>query len=437
MKSKHLIVVSADALVFEDLEYAKHLPMFSMLMENGAAIERVRTIYPSSTHPAHASIMSGNPTGVTSVISNLLFGVGTDRKPWFNCLDQVQCDTIFHAARRAGLTTAACRWPLTAGKHGIIDYLVPEVMVNDYTGREHEPLQVYRDLGTTECLMDVVEEAIELYGYENVHPSYDDFEIHVAAEIIRRYRPNLLMVHPSQIDDTRHKSGLFSEQVHDALRMVDACLGKLWAAVCDAGIAEETDFVLTSDHGHMAVVRNICPNVFLADAGYIRPDAEGGIASWDAYAVSNGLSAQIYLSRPDDAALYSEVYALLQKMAADQIYGFETVFTREEVWEKYGLTGGFSFVIETDGYTSFNGDHRRPAVRGIDISDYRLGHSTHGHAPDKGPQPTFLAMGPSFRKGAVVPTGSILDQAPTFARVLGAELQGAMGKVVEDILTGI
>ena len=49
MKNKHLIVVSVDALVYEDLEYAKTLPSFGKLMSEGAIIERVKTIYPSLT----------------------------------------------------------------------------------------------------------------------------------------------------------------------------------------------------------------------------------------------------------------------------------------------------------------------------------------------------------------------------------------------------
>lgn len=57
--NKHLIVVSIDALVFEDLEYAKTLPNFSKILRDCSLIERVNTIYPSLTHPVHATIISG------------------------------------------------------------------------------------------------------------------------------------------------------------------------------------------------------------------------------------------------------------------------------------------------------------------------------------------------------------------------------------------
>ena len=121
-------------------------------------------------------------------------------------------------------------------------------------------------------------------------------------------------------------------------------------------------------------------------------------------------------------------------MAEEGIYGFSEVLTEEEMKKRYGLYGDFSFCIETDGFTSFSEDLDRPAVRPLDTSDYRFGHATHGHMPEKGPQPPFLGMGPSFRKGAVLTEGSILDHAPTFAKILGLQLPDADGVPMLQIL---
>ena len=76
----------------------------------------------------------------------------------------------------------------------------------------------------------------------------------------------------------------------------------------------------------------------------------------------------------------------------------------------------------------------RPVVSGFDFSDYRFGRGTHGHEPTKGPQPTFIAKGPSFKSGVVIREGNILNHAPTFARVLGIELRDAVGKPVFELL---
>lgn len=434
MEDKHLIVISVDALVYEDIEYAKTLPSFGKVLENGALIKRVKTIYPSLTHPVHASIITGCPAGVTGIYSNEVFGVTTATKPWFNFLDQIKCDTILHAAKRAGLTTAVCRWPVTAGDSDVIDYLVPEFFQDYYKGYENDAVSAYKNAGSKDNVAHIIEGMLNRYSTTNNHPAYDEAQMFAAAEIIRKYKPNLMLMHPGYVDNSRHRTGLFTNEVKEAICLTDKWIGWILDAVHDAGIAGTTDFVILSDHGHLNICRSVCPNVFLADNGYITLDNKGEIVSWRAYAASCGLSSQVYLSDKTDAELYDEVYALLQHMASEQIYGFDRVFTADEVMELYGLGGDFSFVLETDGFTSFNEAVVRPAVRKVDISDYRYGHSTHGHMPEKGPQPPFMAMGPSFKKGAVVESGDILNHAPTFAKVLGINLPEARGRAVDEIL---
>jgi len=434
MSDKHLIVVSVDALVFEDLEYAKELPNFKRIIENGAMIERVKTIYPSLTHPVHASIITGAPAGKTGIINNLKLTPYDTVQPWYNLLSEIKCDTIFHAAKRAGLVTAASTWPVTAKGDNVIDYLVPGILNFYLEGREHEVLEVYKEYGAPECLINIIKEGIDRYGYVDKHPEIDSFQIYCATRIIKEYKPNLMMIHPGYVDNARHRTGLFGEGVNESLRATDGWLGEILDAVEEAGIADTTDIVVLSDHGQLGIVRVMCPNVLLADAGFIKLDADGNIKDYDAIAWSGGLTTQVHLSRPDDKELYDAVYTYLKKLEAEGIYGFERVMTRKECEDEYGLTGDFSFVLETDGYTSFNNEAVRPLVRGFDISDYRFGKATHGHMPEKGPQPPFIGMGPSFRKGVRVERGNILNHAATFAKILGVELLDSEGSAVDEIL---
>ena len=435
--SKYMVVASVDALVFEDLEYAKTLPNFARILSEGSIVERVLTVYPSDTHPVHASIMTGAPTGATGITNNLIFRPASPVGgpfTWYNDLDQLKCETIFHAAKRAGLTTAACTWPMTSGGGEVIDYLVPNALNGDFEGYEDRPLDVYRRLGAQECIMDIIEEGVRRHGWQNRHPEFDDFQTYCAAEIIKRYKPNLLLTHPGYVDSMRHRSGVFGELVKPSIEATDRWFGILLDAIREAGIEDETDFVFLSDHGQINITRVISPNVYLADAGYIKLDGNGNLLSWDAYTDSAGASAHVYLARPDDKALYDGVYKLLCDMAEEGIYGISKVYTTAEAREKYGLYGDFSFVIEGDGYTSFGEYLVRPAVRGFDFNDYRYCKGTHGHAPDRGPQPPFVCAGPSFKKGVVVPTGKVINHAPTLARALGIELPQAEGEPVLEIL---
>ncbi|MBE6589438.1 MAG: alkaline phosphatase family protein [Ruminococcaceae bacterium] len=434
---KHLIVISVDALVYEDLEYAKGLVHFSRMLEQGSLIKRVRSTYPSLTHTAHATIMSGASPARTRVVNNTVFNPKDPHKGssvWYNDLAQLGCETVFQAAKREGLSTASSSWPMTSGGGEYIDYLIPNALNEDFVGREDRPLEVFRALGAGENVMDIIKEGVRLFGWKNQHPEVDDFQTYCAAEIIKRYKPNLLLTHPSYVDSARHAGGVFGSHVEKALRETDRWLGILFDAVDEAGISDSTDFVILSDHGQVNITRVISPNVYLADAGYITLDEDGLISSWRAYAKSTGASAQVYLADREDHALHDGVYRLLCNMAQEGIYGFERVYTAEEAREKYGLYGDFSFVLEGDGYTGFGMHLVRPVVRGYDFSDYRLSKGTHGHDPDRGPQPTFIGMGPSFKKGVEVERGDLKDHAPTLSRVLRFSLPEAEGHAVEEIL---
>ena len=146
------------------------------------------------------------------------------------------------------------------------------------------------------------------------------------------------------------------------------------------------------------------------------------------------MSAQVYLKNPDNQDDLARVEKVLRRLCDDGIYGISRVYTAKEAQEEEHLAGGFSFVLETDNYTSFSNAWTRPLIRGKDLSDYRFGNATHGHHPDKGPQPTFFAFGPHFRAGAVVERAVLADEAPTIARVLDVDLGEVDGRVIEEVL---
>ena len=420
--SKHLIVVSVDALTFEDLEFAKTLPFFGKLLNGGAVIQKVKSIYPSFTHPAHATLITGRTAGKTGIVNNRVFNPASPDAPgvYYNYLDEIKCDTLIHSAKRNGLTVATSSWPMTSGGSEYIDYLVPNAMNSDFIGYEDDPLQVYRRLGSKECVMDIIEKAVSLYGYQNRHPEMDDLQTYCCCEIIKRFKPNLLLTHPGFVDDERHRYGVFNDKIEASLVRTDAWLGAIYEAVKEAGIEAETDFIVLGDHGQINITRTVHINSYLKRAGFIQTDEKGKILSWDAYAYSVGASAQVYLSNKNEE-LYSAVYSLLSSMANEGVYGFEKVYCEQEVREKYGLYGDFSFVLETDGYTAFGDAIKEPPIVSVPLENCRYGRGTHGYEPEKGPQTTLLAIGPSIKKGAVVEKGELINHAPTFAKILGID----------------
>ena len=58
MKQK-LFVFSMDAMVHEDVAYMEQKPNFQKIMGKRAEVERVCSVYPASTYPAHTTLMTG------------------------------------------------------------------------------------------------------------------------------------------------------------------------------------------------------------------------------------------------------------------------------------------------------------------------------------------------------------------------------------------
>ena len=433
---KRLIVISHDALVYEDLDTLKQLPNFSKIWKQTSLVERVRSVYPTVTYPCHATMMTGLYPDGHGIINNEQLNMCERSSPWIHFYDALKAPTVFNMAKTNGLSTAAVFWPVTGHRPGAqcpVDYLVNEYWPQS-EGETH--YDCFVNSGSTPEVMEkcVAPNLPFITRYPRAHPHLDHF-IHAAAcDIIRAFKPNLLMLHPAIMDYYRHRSGLFTPLVTHGLHEVDMWFGLIMKACEDAGVLDETNFIITSDHGQLNSVRLAAPNVVFAEHGLIDVDNDKNITDYRAFCKSSGMSAHIFLKDPGDTKTYDETYALLKKMRDEEVYGISEVFTADEILAKERLSGGFSFVVETDGYSAFANDWSRPYLRPLSNEDYKYGRATHGYLPDKGPQPTFFAFGPDIKPGVSLERGDLVDQAPTFARLLGFDMDGVDGKVVEEIL---
>ncbi len=428
MKNR-LIIISYDAMVREDLDELTGLPCFGRLWNEGARIDRIRTIYPSLTYPSHVSILTGTAAGRHGIVNNEPFEAGNLKTDWYWFHEPVKVRDLHDAAKAAGLTTASVFWPVS-GAHKSIDYLVAEYWAQ---GKNDTLEAAYKRAGTSDELFeDVVKPLIpKLDSWES--PVTDEGKILLACEIVKRYKPDLLTLHLGQVDYYRHRFGLFNDKVSDGVFQSERFLQMMIDACAEAGVLEETTFAVISDHGQIEYDRKMNLNLLFREAGYLSADENGALANWTVYAKSANYSAHIYLKDPADEALKQEVYEKLLAWKNTDGMGIGAVYTAEEAREKYGLYGDFSFVIESDDHTLFNSKWTEPLfTAGAPKPGYSL--ASHGHDPAVGPQPIFLMMGPAVRSGAVLETGSILSEAPTFARILGIDLPDAEGKAFEELL---
>ena len=427
MKNK-LIILSADAMVTEDLSLFTTLPGFQKYLNGGCRINRVASIYPTVTYPCHTTMMTGNYPDRHGVTSNFKLELNEKPTPWNRYADIIRSRDIFTACKEAGMTTATVFWPVTGG-HKDIDYKIPETVPKDGETLE----EAFRKVGSDEDMIRIVKKNSVILK-EIAHPYIDEFIIACACDVLREKQPDVLLIHPANIDGARHQYGVFNEMVDQSVRDTDRFVRQLMAVQEELGLLEQTNLVVTSDHGQMEVQRIINPNVMLADYGFLTVRADGYVTDWKAFCLSNGLSAVVYLSNPSDEALYQRVFRLLRWMRDEGVYGIGQVLTEEEAREKYHLGGPFSFVIESDDYTSFGENVTGALVESFGERDYRYGRASHGYYPFKGPQPVFMAKGPDFAEGVTLEEGRLIDQAPTYAKLLGVKLPDTDGAPIEEFV---
>ena len=434
--AKKLFVLSMDALVREDIEYLQTKPNFKKIMEKRAEVDKVLSVYPASTYPAHTTLMTGAYPGKHGVFANFQLKTFNDGiSHWATESNWVYAEDLFAAAKRAGCTTASVFWPITANNPNV-DYIINEYFFY-YPDEVSRVEEVFASQGANEAALRAIRENMHLFprvegGNNPLAERFDGFLMGCACSLIRNEKPDVILVHNCIMDTYRHKSGVFGDLVPKGLDRTDEWLGDVIAAMEAAGVYEDTNFIILSDHGHMNMSKYIHLNVLFREAGLLEVAPNGGIYNWKAYAQANGFSTTVHLVDNSNQKLYEQVYTFLQQLQESGKYGIRKIYTKDELLEQYGQNGPYSFMVEAeDGYGFANSWTAEHPVVPLANGGIR---GTHGHTPERGPQPVFMAHGPDFREGARLANAKLVDIAPTLAAVLGQTLADADGRCLTELL---
>lgn len=428
-------------MVREDIWAEMDSPAFKTLLENGAWIETVQTIWPSITYPAHSSIISGQYPNKHGVFHNDHFTPNDPDTRWNWEASYFKGYSLFEAAKKKGLSTAAVFWPVT-GRSPYIDHLIAEYWPQSPA---ETVLDAHRSMGTSERVIREIMEpnAPDVSGFLRIHPDADQFVIDCACDMIRKYKPDILAVHPADIDAARHHNGVFAKPVRDAVSRAAKWTEQLLNAAKEAGTLEDTVVVVMSDHGQVDLERIISPNVVFAKKGLLTVNENGSFGDWTCYMRSTGTTAEVYVNgwerrTPEESARYEEnckkTRAALEALKEDPLFAIDAILTTEEIDAKAHLNGPFSFFLIGKGNVAYSNTTAGALEIPFDTRFFQTAYATHGTDPDFGPQPTALMMGPGVKKGVHIPRKPIVDIAPTCAKLLGLELPDADGSAIEEIL---
>ena len=425
-----LVVVSFDSLQSNDLDVLAEMPFFSQILRGGAVVQNIRPIYPTLTYPIHTTMISGVRPQVHGIVHNQIPGLwrqnpdwslyGSD---WYWYRKDVQVPTLLDAAAAAGKKVASVLWPVTAGEKGFLN--VPPI----WPDRTQDPRALMQHAMSEEAYARFYHRYHAHYHWENV----DDMHYYgaeIALESLEEDRAERLLRHVEQLDDTRHHYGDSGREVHLCLRQLDILAGRYLAAAQRAGTLEQTNFVFLGDHGQIDVEHVFLLNRLFVEEGLIQLDEAGEPADYLAYGFSAGFSSEIFLKHPDDPALRQRVHTFLQNVQQRYPQYIERVYTAQELAEQEGLAKeGLCFMVEGTRGTFLEKKLHGPLISSAEGSNKQY-HATHGHHPDKLPQPPLIAFGPDIQPGVTIAQGDILSIAPTLASLLDIPFPQAEGQVL-------
>lgn len=410
--NQHLVVISLDSLGYLDIrDHLQELPILNKLVQRGTWVRSVTGIYPTLTYPSHTTIITGQYPKTHGVVNNTLIQPTRTSPDWFWYQKRVQSPTLYDLARQQKMTTAAFLWPVTAGSK--ITYNLAEIFPNRIWTN-----QVLVSLKASSPLF--LLEMNQKYGKLRRgirQPELDEFITACAVDTLKTKRPNLTLLHLVDMDSMRHRYGVRSKEAMAALKRLDRHVGQVIAATRAAGTFEDTNFVILGDHYQINVSKMIHLNTLFAQQGWLHPGKQQTFGKdWQVMAKTCDGSTYIY-AQPDFQQL-DAVRALLQKVP-----GIEKIYTGAEA-AKRGADPKCALMVEAKAGYYFTDESDRPqvveAVEPSSLGQPDRYHGVHGYDPDKPDyQTTLMFYGPAVKAGQTIPKANLVDEAPTFAKLLG------------------
>jgi len=426
-KAKHLIVISYDAFSEDNWEKASTLPNLSRLIKNGVFSTKLKSVYPTLTYVVHTTMMTGVYPDKHGIYHNnpLQPFVGEEDQAWFWFRKDIRVPTVYEALKKHRMKSAAILWPVT-GKASI-RYNMPEIKA---IGRENQALKILKNGNPFYCAGLERKYGKIRKGIEQ--PYLDDFTVMCGTDTILSKKPELLMIHFIDLDDAKHHYGTDSTEIDQVLLRMDGRIGKMMDSVAEAGISEETVFMVLGDHGQKNVRYKVRLNQLLKEDGLIYE--ENGSMHWRAYLQSTGGSAYLHVKENDDEAK-QRALGILQKAAGEETLGIEKIYTGEEL-ERFHAFPVSGCMLEAKLGYSFDDRIVGPLV--TDLKKENKTYATHGYSPEK-PEYNccFVVSGNGIRKGYQLGEIHMVDIAPTIASILGIDFGPCDGKVLEDAFLNI
>ncbi len=361
-----VILIGIDGFRWDFQERAP-TPHLDRLAARGVRAERLIPVFPTKTFPNHYTLVTGLYPGRHGIVANSMYDPVFDA--YFSLGDRKEVadgrwyegEPVWITAERRGLPTAPIFWP---GSEAEINGLRPSFW-RPFDGR--------------------------LTAAERVDLLLSQLDRPGPA------RPVFLTLYFNDLDDAGHQFGPDpGPALAAALRSVDAGVGRLVAGLEALRLLESAHLILVSDHGNVAISpRRV---IFLDD--FVDP-AQANVVDW-------GPVLALWPEEGRVESIYRALAGAHPRLA---------VYRREEIPERFHYRrhrrippilalADEGWTISTRRYFHERPDRFAGGDHGYDNRLVSMGS-------------LFLAAGPAFRRGAVVPPFESVHVYELICHILG------------------
>lgn len=425
-RAQHVVLITIDGLAAFHLRNPDiDLPHLRALAAGGAS-GSAETSFPSMTHPAHTTLITGTTPRQHGVVNNRVVDRRTGQRFHITNLsraESIKVPTLFDAVRQAGGATAALFWPETKDDPAIVDNITEVFDAREMADPAAVAPALMAELRTAGVPIDSY---YSFYDDPFAQGAADLALTRAATYLFAARRPALLALHLLVTDKVQHEFGADHYLTRAALTTADHAVGVLREAIAKAGLADRTTIVIAADHGFVTVRDEINLAPVVAEPslqGRVRWSADG----W--YAWAERLPS--FDPGRDGPALERVLQRLTATAGIARIVrpGEFAALGFPDYADNPYVPGHYLIASEISAHVAL--DDKAPAGRRPRTRPYH----GHGYFPDDPAMHAALIFaGAGIAKGR--PFGHVrnIDVAPTIAQLLGIRLPSATGRVLTSIL---
>lgn len=207
-QAKHVILIGIDGMSPDGVKNG-YTPVMDELMETGAHSETARAVLPSSSGANWGSMLNGAGPEQHGIISN---SWRTD--------NFILPATVVNERNKFPSVFAVIRKQMPTAKIGAIYHW--------------EPIVNFFEEGNVDY---------------SISPDSEEETTDLSVNFITKNKPDFTFIHLDHVDGAGHGAGHGTQAYYDAVSKADSLIGLIVQATKDAGMYDDTIFIISSDHG--------------------------------------------------------------------------------------------------------------------------------------------------------------------------------------------